>query len=150
MKIGIITFQNVQNYGAALQCKALYNYLVESCNEVEIIDYRCTIVENSYRIFPKFRKNIFILVRQYVEAIYNYRGLIKRKEKFQQFLAGFDKTRPFSLDEICKANFDYDIIISGSDQVWNTNITGRFDKAYFLIYCFMKFERFFLRLLKKG
>ena len=47
MKIGIITFQNVQNYGAALQCKALYNYLVESCNEVEIIDYRCTIVENS-------------------------------------------------------------------------------------------------------
>lgn len=138
------------NYGALLQCKALYTYLAKFGNNVEIIDYRCPTIENAYSIFPKFRKNIFILVRQCISSLKNYKGLKLRKQKFQQFLAGFDKTRPLSLDEICKANFDYDIIISGSVQVWNTNITGRFDKAYFLIYCFMKFERFFLRLLKKG
>ena len=148
MKIGIITFQNAENYGAVLQCKALYTYLNASDNEVEIIDYRCSAVESAYRIFPKFRKNIFILVRQYISAIRNYNRLIQRKIKFQQFLDDFNKTAPMEIDEVCKTNFDYDIIISGSDQVWNTNITGRFDKAYFLIYCFMKFERFFLRLLR--
>ena len=132
MKIGIITFQNAENYGAVLQCKALYTYLAECGNNVEIIDYRCPTVENTYRIFPKFRKNIFILVRQCIGSLKNYKGLKLRKQKFQQFLASFDKTRPLSLDEICKANFDYDIIISGSDQVWNPNITGGFDKAYFL------------------
>lgn len=39
MKIGIITFQNAENYGAVLQCKALYTYLAECGNNVEIIDY---------------------------------------------------------------------------------------------------------------
>ena len=132
MKIGIITFQNVENYGAVLQCRALYTYLVASGNDVQVIDYRCPVVESAYRIFPKFRKNIFILVRQYVEAIYNYRGLIKRKEKFQQFLDDFNKTPPMVIDEVCKTDFDYDLIIAGSDQIWNPNITGGFDKVYFL------------------
>ena len=132
MKIGIITFQNAENYGAVLQCKALYTYLNASGNEVEIIDYRCPVVESAYRIFPKFRKNIFILVRQYIGAIYNYHRLIKRKKKFQQFLDDFNKTPPMEIDEVCKTHFDYDLIIAGSDQIWNPNITGGFDKVYFL------------------
>lgn len=132
MEIGIITFQNAENYGAVLQCKALYTYLNASDNEVEIIDYRCPVVESAYRIFPKFRKNIFILARQYIRAIYNYRRIIKRKIKFQQFLDDFNKTPPMEIDEVCKTDFDYDLIIAGSDQIWNPNITGGFDKVYFL------------------
>ena len=132
MKIGIITFQNAENYGAVLQCKALYTYLVASGNDVRVIDYRSPVVERPYRILPKFRKNIFILVRQYIGAIYNYRGLIKRKAKFQQFLADFNKTSQMGIDEVCKTSFDYDLIIAGSDQIWNPNITGGFDKVYFL------------------
>lgn len=132
MKIGIVTFQNAENYGAALQCKALYTYLAASGNVVEIIDYRCPAIENAYRIFPKFRKNIFILARQYIGSIKNYRGLTQRKRKFQKFLADFEKTLPMGAVEICKTDFDYDLIIAGSDQVWNPNITGGFDKVYFL------------------
>ena len=132
MEIGIITFQNVENYGAALQCRALYTFLVESGNDVQVIDYRCPVVESAYRIFPKFRKNIFILVRQYIGAIYNYHRLIKRKKKFQQFLDDFNKTPPMEIDEVCKTHFDYDLIIAGSDQIWNPNITNGFDKVYFL------------------
>lgn len=132
MKIGIVTFQSAENYGAALQCKALYTYLAASGNDVEIIDYRCPAIENAYRIFPKFRKNIFILALQYIGSISNYRGLTQRKIKFQQFLADFNKTPPMKIDEVCKTHFDYDLIIAGSDQIWNPNITGGFNKVYFL------------------
>ena len=87
MKIGMITFQNTENYGAALQCRALYTYLVASGNDVQVIDYRCPAVENTYSIFPKIRKNIFILARLYISTIIrNLHGRIKRKAKFQQFL----------------------------------------------------------------
>ncbi len=132
MKIGIITFQNVENYGAVLQCRALYTYLVASGNDVQVIDYRCPVVEGAYRIFPKFRKNIFILALQYISVIKNYREIDRRKIKFQHFLAGFNKTPPMDIAEVCKTNFDYDFIIAGSDQIWNPNITGGFDKVYFL------------------
>ena len=97
MKIGIITFQNVENYGAVLQCRALYTYLVASGNDVQVIDYRCPVVEGAYRIFPKFRKNIFILALQYISVIKNYREIDRRKIKFQHFLAGFNKTPPMDI-----------------------------------------------------
>lgn len=132
MKIGILTFHNADNYGAVLQCKALLTYLTACGNDVEIIDYRCLAIENAYRIFLKIRKNIFRFLCSYVSAIKNYGRLKQRKTKFQQFRATLKKTRPMSLDEICITNFDYDIIIAGSDQIWNPNITNGFDKVYFL------------------
>ena len=132
MKIGIITFQRAENYGAALQCKALYTYLADLGHEVEVIDYRSPAVENAYRIFPKFRKNIFVLLYQYFDATKNYSGLKQRRIKFQDFLSDVKKTIPMTLDEICNSHFDYDLIIAGSDQIWNPNITGGFDKVYFL------------------
>ena len=36
----------------------------------------------------------------------------------------------FSIDELSKAAQSYDVILSGSDQLWNKNITGE-DMAYF-------------------
>ena len=132
MKIGIVTFQRAVNYGAALQCMALYKYLSGKGNDVEIIDYDCTAVKNAYRLFPRFRKNIFVLALQYVSAIINYRGLQQRKNKFKKYIADFEKTLPMGINEVCKTSFDYDLIIAGSDQIWNPNITGGFDKVYFL------------------
>ena len=132
MKIGIVTFQRAENYGAALQCKALYTYLSEKENDVEIIDYNCISIANAYRIFPRFRKNIFILVRQYISAIVNYRGLKHKKIKFQKYIADFKRTPMMSLEDICNTNLDYDLIIAGSDQIWNPTITNGFDKVYFL------------------
>ena len=39
-KVGILTFQNTLNYGAALQCYALYRTLRELGHEPMVIDYR--------------------------------------------------------------------------------------------------------------
>ena len=40
MKIGILTFHRAINYGAVLQCYALYTTLQSMGHDVEIIDYR--------------------------------------------------------------------------------------------------------------
>lgn len=134
MKIGLITFHRAENYGAALQCRALYTYLSVLGNSVEIIDYKQESMEKSYRIFPIFRRNIFILGLQYISTILNYRRWKERKEKFQNFLADVHKTQVMTMNEICQAYFDYDLIITGSDQVWNPDVTGGFDKVYFLTF----------------
>jgi hypothetical protein len=40
MKIGIITFHHIDNYGATLQAYALHKFLKQQGYNVEIIDYR--------------------------------------------------------------------------------------------------------------
>ena len=44
-KIGILTFSNTQNYGAALQCFALFEYLKSLGNDVDVFDYRNRNIE---------------------------------------------------------------------------------------------------------
>ena len=40
MKIGILTFHSAYNFGAVLQCYALFSTLTELGHNVEVIDYR--------------------------------------------------------------------------------------------------------------
>jgi len=39
MKVGILTFHNVANYGATLQTYALFHILTSNGYDVELIDY---------------------------------------------------------------------------------------------------------------
>ncbi len=132
MKIGIITFQRTENYGAALQCRALYTYLSELGNEVEIVDYRNEAIENAYRIFPKFRKNLLLLGLQFINSMVHYKELLGKRNKFLAFFNDLKRTIPMSDRDICETSFDYDIVIVGSDQVWNPVITKGLDTVYFL------------------
>ena len=166
MKIGLITFQRTENYGAALQCRALYTYLSKLGNEVEIMDYRNSIVEAPYRIIPRFRKNILKLFFQYFYTILHYKEMRDKSHKFFRFLMDVKVSRPMNSYEICKCNFDYDVIVAGSDQIWNPQITGGLDKVYYLgfdgkfkkvgyaislgdIHCHQFFEKDFISYVKK-
>ena len=107
MKIGIITFHWATNYGAVLQAYALQTYLSELGHDVEIINYR-----------P--RRNIFL---QRLTWIKNCEwGNFKKERK----LRAFRKVHLIVGSKIYGSNNalramkkEYDIIISGSDQVWN-------------------------------
>ena len=44
MKIGIVTFFNYCNFGAALQCAALAQVLKDLGHEPEYIDYSCPFI----------------------------------------------------------------------------------------------------------
>lgn len=128
MKIGIITFHWATNYGAVLQAYALQEYLKKFGYEVEIINYKPsrydwftykTIFKNPLKIKAQLR-------------------LSYRERLIRDFRSSFllQTKRYRSMNDLKKATNDYDVVISGSDQVLNPTFTaggeGKPTDAYYL------------------
>lgn len=124
MKIGILTFHRAHNYGAVLQAYALQTYLQSLNHTVEFIDYRNEELLNVYKWFDFNR-----FKTKHLNNIYKELKLIlprkKRFKKFDEFINRYLNLSPkeYSLNS-------YNLIIIGSDQVWNTNLTNGFDNMY--------------------
>lgn len=123
MNTAVITYSNAQNYGAQLQAFALTQSITKMGHKCELIDYR----PFDDRWF-KPRKTIgdicmsLLLCRQ---------GKV-RVRRFQKFRKDFLKlTKNCSTDnELKNLNEQFNVFISGSDQVWNCS--GRVNEAFFL------------------
>lgn len=131
MKIGIVTFQREDNYGALLQCYALYTFLKERYENVEVLDYRNDYLENQYRLFPK-TKSITKIIKSLIKCFFWGIPLIQKKRKFTALRDKIAFSSSYSRDDLVSGCSNYDIIISGSDQLWNPSITKGFDPIYFL------------------
>ena len=126
MKIGILTFQRSINYGAFMQCYALSNRLRQDFPdiEIEVIDYTSERIDKHYKAWIETADPARNQGRKHIKAAF---------EESYQFL-------PLSERRMCSddmpelmqwLNDTYDIIIVGSDAVWNWNIRG-FPNPYFL------------------
>lgn len=127
-KIGIITFHDTLNYGASLQCFALQKKIKDMGGSAEVIDYKCNQFLKEYSPFFVSEKNI----RKFLYMLASLKmNLIKvyKKKVFQKTYLTLSK--PYTSENIKKSNQEYDIFITGSDQVWNFHYAG-FDKAYYL------------------
>lgn len=131
LKIGILTFHRAHNYGAVLQAYALQTHLKQMGHEAEIIDYRPAYIENAYSFWPTLTgKSLFRKIKSLI-----YFGLVaykklKRWRVFEEFI-----NNRFCLSKkIYKApfneNFDYDVYVLGSDQIWNPKITNGYDLVF--------------------
>lgn len=127
MNINIITFQRTYNCGAALQAYALSRYLEEHGHNVSIVDYRPKWVEqykvSIKRLFSAFSVKDLLL--------YPYHLLIDYK--FSSFVKKYCKMTPIvkSVEDIVRLE-KCDIYVTGSDQVWNSEITKGIDRGYLL------------------
>lgn len=125
MKIGILTFHRAFNYGALLQCFALSKYLrMKGCN-VEIIDYFPTYFRKSYSLSPPniFRGKIGI---EQLAKLFEYFFTIRIKTRRYSSFKRFYKYLLLSKQQFNEKTLDlsaYDIVIWGSDQVWNPKLT---------------------------
>lgn len=157
MRIGILTFQRAYNYGAFLQCYSLQKYIADRFpeHEIEVIDYCSRNMQGYYEISWKnyilgpynsltnhgFRKRFrnclsFVyrtvfcgkrghryFVKKEIQPLFNknYHFLPLTKEKlvsdsYEEIISFIDKLK-------------FDVIIVGSDAVWNdyqTNIPSVF------------------------
>ena len=129
MKIGIITFHWGANHGAVLQAYALSEYLLTRYDaDVEIIDY-CPA--NNEIVL----KNVFKSKR--IKSIVKKIQELRKDIKIRPFRKKLNLTkRYYSNAELIQSNLNYDILITGSDQVWNPffllNGEGRVTPIYFL------------------
>lgn len=129
--IGILTFSNTINYGADLQMYALYKTIkkIDCSSEIKIIAYKSESVEN--REFPSIKNNL--KPKHFIVYIYKMFFTKRKKKEFLKF-----KKENFSYSDINydsknfnKLSNEFDKIIVGSDQVWNTNLTDG-DTNFFL------------------
>ena len=140
MKIGITTFQRAHNFGAQMQMYALYTFLKHKGYDVWILDYHCPPVEDSYLDTNLFRnprrfltKRIYPGIELFLKSIKSsIMGYQKIKcQRFSDFLANnFQLTKRF--DKAEELPSDFDVLITGSDQLWNYYITKGRRKVYFL------------------
>lgn len=129
MRIGILTFHAAHNYGAVLQCFALQEYLRSRGADVEIIDYRNKKMLDIYKpLCFKLcrRKNVLFTLEKLFNMLIGYREKRKRYENFEKFINHFINFVPVSTINVKP----YDVIIVGSDQVWNVKLTFGYDRYY--------------------
>lgn len=131
-KIGILTFHNAINYGAALQAYALQQKLLEMGYESEIIDYENEYFKKSYASFFISEKSI----KKFIYACFAYRNNQERNRKFSEFRNNYLKLseKKYAIENIAQSNKLYDKFLVGSDQVWNLNLTHH-DLTYLLDFC---------------
>jgi Polysaccharide pyruvyl transferase len=123
MKVGILTFCGVVNYGATLQAYALFNVLKTAGHDVELIDY--------------FTSNTAKLVRRHLYAAPGiaFNNAVKQW-RMNNFLHNYVKLTPKrhrTSKELKKCTENFDVIICGSDEIWNIHLPlQNFDFNYFL------------------
>lgn len=130
MNIGIMTFHWATNYGAVLQAFALKTYLEKNIPNanVFVIDYYPT----------KYEKKLKNALRvKSLKALRRNLRDIEKDKKISSFRKRLNLTQRFlSVDALRNSGMQMDILIAGSDQIWNQSYTmlgeGKPTSAYYL------------------
>lgn len=134
MKIGIITFHASFNYGSMLQAWALQTYLERQGHEVQIVNYRSKVQRLTYHKPLDFHnlENSLSSCKRLLLYPSSIKPLNKKWHLFDDFLhQEFHLTgEVHTVKELEKSDFNFDLLICGSDQIWNTNAPDS-DEAYY-------------------
>ncbi len=132
-KVGIITFHHAKHsYGAFLQAYATLRTVEMLGFDAEIINYenkyeqkeiknKGKSVKQSFHLFINWfiRSFVYGAIKNPCRSRKNLDKIYKKVSKLYTNIQELDKT-------------DYDIIIAGSDQIWNPAVCGKIDPAFFL------------------
>lgn len=131
MKAGIVTFHRAQNLGAVLQAYALCKYMNGNICETELIDYypNNSITNKTYGLHRAMHA---------IKAMLLYSKEKNKKlkaNKFAEFAKDYrlSQKKYYGDAEILANPPAYDVLISGSDQILNTTLTGN-STAFYLAF----------------
>ena len=120
----------VQNYGSALQAYALQEYINRLGYDAELIDY----------IFPnKKHKQHRPLKKRIKSTLFKWAfclPLLRKSKRFARFYKTYYKCSKAQFDSpesLMQYDYPYDILMTGSDQVWNP-IHILTDTSFFLTF----------------
>ncbi len=130
-KIGIITFHNSYNCGSMLESYAMLKAVenIGNCN-TEIINFSNIGQQKLYNVF--FENNSLKNIIKNIIILPFHKRIAFNNSKYEEFKNTYFKLsnkQTHSIKEL--TDNEYDIIISGSDQIWNITIVDG-DDAYFL------------------
>ncbi len=126
MRIGILTYHYAPNYGAVLQTYASVRLLQALGHEVYVVDYRnAAVARRSGPFFldhERLRKEGLKYLLKYPAAAFIK---LQRSLAFKRFISN-----RLPLCTYAEAS-GLDLLLAGSDQIWNKQITGRRDAFYY-------------------
>ena len=127
MRIGIITLSASDNCGSLLQCYAL-KQILSQYGETEIINFSSWQSHLVYDIFPKGMR-----VKKKLKRLPYYTRLLRAKKDYDNFRLKHMEIsgKEYFAEDWYEIADKYDIVVTGSDQVWNVQM-GDFDEAFFL------------------
>ncbi len=134
MNVGILTFHRATNYGTALQAFATQKGIKKLGFCSEIVDYRPEYIERTLKVRRiKNAKSPKEVASICVNAMIYPKVAQRKSDNFRRFLRhmDIDTTICKTTDDVSKVSQKYDAVLSGSDQLFNKNITGD-DMTYFL------------------
>ena len=133
MKVGIVTFHFVNNFGGALQAYALKTACEELGAEAHLVDYHQWFIRftDAVRMFP-IAKNPQVII----SGFRTMGQRLGRRRKFSAFHKDYlSLSRKYSCSRAIENHPPgYDKYICGSDQIWNSFITCGLSRAYFLTF----------------
>lgn len=141
-KIGIITVQKApENYGACLQCYALWKFITNQGHHCEMIDlvrpWSPEYIE-SKRFKEKKTKAKIPFYRKIVRNILHPKASVGsvpvENKNFKEFNALMDYSKTYySVDSLYENPPSYDVYVAGSDQIWNP-LMPFINEPYFLTF----------------
>lgn len=136
-KVGIITLTGSDNCGSLLQAYALQEVLKKEVDsEIEIIDFYSKEQKRLYGVLG-FRITGFHTFFRALQLAPWWRICYKQRRDYEQFRKLYlnrTKKKYGSLQQLKKLEDTYEIVVSGSDQVWNVNMYD-FSEAFLLPWC---------------
>lgn len=132
-KIGIVTFFNSINYGVWLQAYATQRALSDLGHNVEMVDYSNEFEGKKLRYTYDEDDRAIGYVTSLLKAIIYGRVRYYKKAFGDHLHEYYNTTLKHYTDINDMKDLEYDVLVAGSDQIWNPEITGgKFDKVYLL------------------
>lgn len=118
-KIGIITYHAPYNFGSTLQAYATQEKIYDIGYESEILNYRMIPQKKAYSLIRTNAGKRGFLYDLLQFPVYPQKR--KRADRFEEFFTSYlNLTEEFDdPEEFLKYASRYDVMVSGSDQIWN-------------------------------
>lgn len=132
-KVGIITFHHAKHsYGAFLQAFATIRAVENLGYDAEIINYENVYEQSEIKTRHAGFKERAVRFFNWALRFFVFGGMAdpcRSKKELDQFYRSVSK-RYSSLKELNETS--YDILICGSDQIWNPDVCNGIDPAFYL------------------
>lgn len=122
MKIAILTFFESENYGTVLQAYATQKYLEIEGHTAELLHTKRIVNGRSSRFAPvKITPTLSEKIRYKAVTLLKKKSIEEKSEKFKGFRDEHLRVSRYydSEEKLLNELEDYDLFVSGGDQIWN-------------------------------
>lgn len=143
-RIGILTYHFSENFGALMQAYGLRQWLINQGHDAEFVNYHPRYVEEGgdfEQIFnpARFRRNLkiaYLRLSTLQRRLFGSRLQTEQFEVFRREVLGVTGRRLESQAEVeaffASIEGRFDVLVCGSDQIWNPSAQKGLDAVYFL------------------